>query len=429
MRNLIKFKPPSSMLLTIVVSFFTLTSHANTNFSDKTQDLLIAPNCFLENNSFDYTELAINQSQDRVLFAVDRTYWWQQLNYIEHKKDCGKFINVNFDWQEYLYNKKLNSPRVSDRVSVLDYDYFLNDFITSKSLTQATFDATEPKKLINQELINKLFSEVNQDRIAANLKDFSNQHLNRAAFSDYGVQASDYLKNKLDQLGELKAQGSASFDVNQVATGGWYEQKSIVAILGKDLPGPALVIGAHMDTNGGGKRPGSDDDGSGSMVLMELVHILLAQDFKLQKPIYFIWYAAEEVGLIGSNRVIRQFKNQDINVEAVLNLDTIGKRASPEDNTMWFLTDNVNKNFTDYLANIAKDILKVPVDYTTCGYKCSDHANWDTHGYVAAATIESSFDDINPHIHSAEDTTDHVSFEQLVDHTKLSLAFIVDKAA
>jgi len=58
--------------------------------ADINKEVLLAPKCFMDNNSFQYNELAFDKQQDLVLFEVDTKSWWQQLPTIN--RTCGKLI-------------------------------------------------------------------------------------------------------------------------------------------------------------------------------------------------------------------------------------------------------------------------------------------------------------------------------------------------
>ncbi|KAI3406104.2 APE3 [Candida oxycetoniae] len=57
-----------------------------------------------------------------------------------------------------------------------------------------------------------------------------------------------------------------------------------------------VSLGAHSDSVGAG--PGINDDGSGTISLLEVAKIL--KDFKINNAVRFAWWAAEEEGLLGS---------------------------------------------------------------------------------------------------------------------------------
>jgi Peptidase family M28 len=72
--------------------------------------------------------------------------------------------------------------------------------------------------------------------------------------------------------------------------------------------------------------PGVTDDGSGTAAVMELARVMSAYQF--DKSIAFVAFAAEEVGLTGSEAYAEQAKKDGMKIEAVLNNDIIGSDVS-----------------------------------------------------------------------------------------------------
>jgi hypothetical protein len=72
--------------------------------------------------------------------------------------------------------------------------------------------------------------------------------------------------------------------------------------------------------------PGVTDDGSGTAAVMELARVMSAYQF--EKTIVFVAFAAEEVGLSGSQVYAAQAKKDGMQIEAVLNNDIIGSDVS-----------------------------------------------------------------------------------------------------
>lgn len=412
-----------SAILSLSVS--SLNIIAQIQSQEDSTDLLLAPKCFIANNSFKYDELVYNKSHDMVLFSVNRTAWLQQLEDLNYKSDCGKFVSVHEEWTQYLEVNKLN-----ERYSNLDYSYFLNDFLASTEKNIKTiFDVSMGGRVKEHpELLESFYQEINSDRILHSLDELT-AHYNRASYSTTGYQAALNIKTWMEDLALTSNKSQSEFSYELIPTSRWYQQPSVVAVLGKDLPGKALVISAHMDTTGGGRRPGADDDGCGAVTVLETARLLVNSQHQFNRPIYFIWYAAEEEGLVGSKKVVKQVIERKIEIDSVLHLDVIGRRVQADDPTMWFLKDYVNLEFTEYLSELAKNQVKVPVDYAVCGYACSDHASWNSAGFVAGAGVESSFDNLNPYIHTPQDTKDNIYVENMVNFTKLALAYAVDRAA
>lgn len=86
------------------------------------------------------------------------------------------------------------------------------------------------------------------------------------------------------------------------------------------------VLGAHMDSvNGGspmnGRAPGADDDGSGTVNLLEAFRVLVSRGFAPSTPVEFHWYSGEEGGLLGSNAIATRYKADGVQVKGALQLD------------------------------------------------------------------------------------------------------------
>ena len=56
--------------------------------------------------------------------------------------------------------------------------------------------------------------------------------------------------------------------------------------------------------------PGLDDDGSGVMVLLEILRAVVETGFKPKKNVQLMAFAAEEVGLLGSDQIAKDYKSK-----------------------------------------------------------------------------------------------------------------------
>jgi leucyl aminopeptidase len=106
-----------------------------------------------------------------------------------------------------------------------------------------------------------------------------------------------------------------------------------------------------------------------------------------------------------------------------------GYRVDPKDPTMWVFTDYTHKGLSNFVAKLIDTYVHVPVDYSSCGYGCSDHASWTEEGIPAAFPCESSFEDHNPYIHTSSDSMDLLSLEHMTNFSKLALAFVIELAS
>lgn len=90
-------------------------------------------------------------------------------------------------------------------------------------------------------------------------------------------------------------------------------------------PGQAVVVGAHLDSVAEG--PGINDNGTGSAALLEIALQLrkLKIDKKLQRPVRFVFFGAEEAGLLGSQHYVDSLTDlQRSRIYANLNFDMLG---------------------------------------------------------------------------------------------------------
>jgi len=109
--------------------------------------------------------------------------------------------------------------------------------------------------------------------------------------SDTGVQSAEWLFGRVQEY----ARGSASnITVTQFAHSD-YEQQSVIARFeGRDPSQPLVILGAHQDSINSnnpttGRSPGADDDGSGSVTILEAFRVLAAGGFNPIYPVEFQW--------------------------------------------------------------------------------------------------------------------------------------------
>jgi hypothetical protein len=75
---------------------------------------------------------------------------------------------------------------------------------------------------------------------------------------------------------------------------------------------------------------GADDDGSGTVSVLEIAEALAATPVKPKRSILFVWHTAEEKGLLGSRYFIENSTVPRGQIVAQLNMDMVG-RGSAED--------------------------------------------------------------------------------------------------
>jgi len=195
-----------------------------------------------------------------------------------------------------------------------------------------------------------------------------------------------------------------------------------------------VVIGGHEDSTlrggvrQGSKAPGADDDASGIAGATEVIRVLAENKFRPKRSIAFMAYAAEELGLLGSQAIARQWKSEGKKVVGVLQLDMINyKNGAAEDIVL--IQDYTDKNLNSFLVRLKDEYMSsIKIGYDKCGYACSDHASWHKSGFPASMPFEAIR--MNPKIHSSRDTLANMDSTgaHARNFVKLGVAFAVELA-
>jgi leucyl aminopeptidase len=214
----------------------------------------------------------------------------------------------------------------------------------------------------------------------------------------------------------------------------WGQNSIITRIKGssKAADSETVIISAHQDSTNMFPflaAPGADDDGSGTVTILETYRGLLASNFTPINDVEFHWYSAEEVGLLGSQAVAKEYRAQGAKIKAQLQFDMTAWVKAGTREEIGVITDFVDAGVTDYVKTLIDTYIDIPYVETKCGYACSDHASWTKAGYPSAFSIESSFENSNKNIHSTNDRIDispEFSFDHMLHFSKLAAAFAIE---
>ena len=80
-----------------------------------------------------------------------------------------------------------------------------------------------------------------------------------------------------------------------------------------------VVAGAHLDSVAAG--PGINDDGSGTSILLEMAVQLARLRLSPRNQIVFVFFGAEEAGLLGSAHYVKELKKSDSQYKLAMMLD------------------------------------------------------------------------------------------------------------
>lgn len=220
------------------------------------------------------------------------------------------------------------------------------------------------------------------------------------------------------------------------------EAKNCLGFLeGGDLKNEVVVVTAHMDhlgTHDGEVYNGADDDGSGTVAVLEIAQAFAEANeagFTPRRSLLFMTVSGEEKGLLGSKNYSMNPVFPLENTVADLNIDMIGRIDEDhlkDSNYVYiigsdFLSDDlhaINEAANYKYTNLFLDYKFNTVDDPNRFYFRSDHYNFAKNNIPVIFYFNGTHADY----HQASDELDKIDFEilakraRLVFHTAWDLA-------
>ena len=323
----------------------------------------------------------------------------------------GNYIHHHFNrCAGYIYHETYEEALKAQEQSEHNFSLFFTDYS------------------INQErLVESLIDQVDEFQIRSTIIKLSSFR-NRRYDTPEGVNAARWLAEYWKELSSHRSDIVVEFFEHD----GWPQPSVIATIPGET--DEVVIVGGHLDSISwripgfikNTHAPGADDNASGIATFTEALRILSQNGHTPQKTLVFMAYAAEEVGLRGSREIAQYYRDNQINVTGVMQLDMTNFHGS--DTIINLVDDYTNKEQNAFLGQLVDEYLKVPWGYTHCGYACSDHASWTNQGFAASAPFESTKQTMNRHIHTKRDILKLSGGHALhaVHFAKLVLAYLVE---
>ncbi|EAS29904.3 leucine aminopeptidase 2 [Coccidioides immitis RS] len=286
-----------------------------------------------------------------------------------------------------------------------------------------------PKVMAQQDKVKPMLATLTTENLERDLTTLSEFH-NRYYQSETGVQSATWIMEQVQAaVGDVQGVRVERFDHR-------FSQFSVIAT----IPGRSnntVVVGAHQDSinqqqRETGRAPGADDNGSGSVTILEALRKVLENEDvasgNAPNSMEFHWYAGEELGLLGSADIFAQYAQQRRQIKAMLNQDMTGYVREGTREEFGIITDNVDAELTDFARNVVSEYSDLPTSDTRCGYACSDHASANRYNFPAAMVAESTIDNLRPSIHTANDVIEGLNFNHMAEHVKVVVGFMTELA-
>lgn len=285
------------------------------------------------------------------------------------------------------------------------------------------------------EFVNQCLNDVDAAKIGETILELQNYGTRFHNVSS-GIQVPNDLAAKWQSIADTYNRP----DVNiSLFNHSFSQQKSvIIEIPGSENPDEIVIVGAHLDSGDFNNRfdaPGADDNASGVATITEIFRVLLHNNFHPKRTVQIMAFAAEEIGLMGSQEIANQYKNQNKNVLGITVFDMVNYHGSNDDiflvSDPQFTSSELNLFLVELMEHYnSTGNHTLTYQHSECGYACSDHASWSEKGYMAVYPFESAEEDFFPYYHSPLDTFENMNSDasHSAKFAKLGIEFLVEIA-
>jgi hypothetical protein len=287
-----------------------------------------------------------------------------------------------------------------------------------------------------EQILPKYSEKISEAELKKNLYTIAGPEMEgRNAGSEGEVKAGNYISNYYKELG-ISGPNNNYF---QIIPGGTFnrvknDMRNVMGFIkGSEKPDEILVISAHYDHEGiknGKLYAGADDDGSGTVGVMEIARVFREAEKKGIRPkrsILFLHVSGEEKGLLGSKYYSEHPIFPLANTIADINIDMIGRvdyEHTKETRDFVYvigsemLSTDLHKAVLKANENLGIDLdmrYNTPDDPNQFYYR-SDHYNFAKHNIPSVFFFNGVHDDY----HQPGDTPDKIEYDLLKRRTELA---------
>eukprot|EP01080_Neovahlkampfia_damariscottae_P009909 gene9909-2231_t len=326
---------------------------------------------------------------------------------------------------EIYPNNGSPSYRVVTSDEKVEKEFMKRTDITFADVTQLT-PSEEPKvqfpeKPTQQKVIKKIIKDVKKKSLTAYLNKVSSfpHRMSRRTGSEASIKW--LVEHTTELIKDLPEERKKLFSFHQVPIRGYVAPSFYIEMKGSKTPDVSTIIGAHAD-DVGHPQAGADDNASGTITILEAFKAISKSKFVPKKTLIFMFYTAEESGLIGSRQIAQDFKSKGRKVYAVLQHDMVGYNKPGAQLESYIVDRQTNSALTVFLTKLIKEYSGIPFRNYGRSYG-SDHISWTSAGYASACWKEYYF---SPQYHRANDKPEHINIDLVKEFTKVAVAFGVE---
>ncbi len=194
--------------------------------------------------------------------------------------------------------------------------------------------------------------------------------------------------------------------------------KNVVGFLNNGA-NKTILIGAHYDHLGGNEHHnstdpnsageihnGADDNASGVALLLELARSISTAETKENANYIFACFSGEEDGLIGSKALAKYIKDNNIQLDVMINMDMVGRLNA--EGSIIVSGVGTSPRFVDLVKNNTPTSLKLTMD--SSGVGPTDHTSFYLKDYPVLSFFTGSHSDY----HKPTDDADKINYPGMV---------------
>ena len=193
-----------------------------------------------------------------------------------------------------------------------------------------------------------------------------------------------------------------------------------------ELKDQYIVIGAHLDhlgQRGNEYFAGADDNGSGSTALLSIAKAIASNPTKPKRSVLLMWFAAEEIGLVGSAHYVNNPILPLDKMICMLNVDMVGRNeekpnepASENIRSLHLVGSQKGDQSLHALILEANKSINFEFEFDEEGvFGRSDQINFFKQG----TSVAFLFGGFHPDYHRTSDTPDKINYTKIASAARL----------
>lgn len=221
---------------------------------------------------------------------------------------------------------------------------------------------------------------------------------------------------------------NAGFQVTRDTFRNGYTPQIVAELRGTESPEKIVVLGAHLDSTAGwssrptSRAPGADDNGSGSSSVLEFARIIASTGARFKNTLRLCLFTGEEQGLIGSRALASRWRDERVNIIAMINVDMMGYRRSGTPINIVVMTRASDPALTNIARATASTYLPSYANANTSGC-CSDQQSFHENGFPSVGFFESPGSSVAyPQYHTSSDLLQYIDTRQVTVQAKAAFA-------